>query len=69
MTTVSYAAPTSQRGGRYAGYARGGLRVAKRWTEAEINYLIQHYPEMKEPDLARSLGRTELSVYIQIKKR
>lgn len=43
--------------------------MAKRWTEAETNYLIQHYPEMKEPDLARSLGRTELSVYNQIKKR
>lgn len=41
--------------------------MAKRWTKAEIDYLIQHYPEMKEPDLARSLGRTELSVYNQIK--
>lgn len=42
--------------------------MAKRWTEAETDYLIKHYPAKREPELARTLGRTELSIYNQLQR-
>lgn len=43
--------------------------MAKRWTTAETNYLIEHYPAKREPELARTLGRTEMAVYNQLQKQ
>lgn len=43
--------------------------MAKRWTEAENEYLIEHYPAKREPELARTLGRTEMAVYNQLQKQ
>lgn len=43
--------------------------MAKRWTTAETNYLIEHYPAKQEPELAKILGRTELSIYNQLQRQ
>lgn len=43
--------------------------MSKRWTEAETDYLIKHYPAKREPELARTLGRTELSIYNQLQRQ
>lgn len=42
--------------------------MAKRWATAETNYLIEHYPAKREPELAKILGRTELSIYNQLQR-
>ena len=43
--------------------------MAKRWATAETNYLIEHYPAKREPELAKILGRTELSIYNQLHRQ
>ena len=43
--------------------------MAKRWATAETNYLIEHYPAKREPELAKILGRTELSIYNQLQRQ
>ena len=42
--------------------------MAKKWTKAENEYLEQNYPKKREPELARALGRTELSIYNQLQR-
>ena len=44
------------------------IRKNKKWTEYEIDHLIENYSRYKTRELAASLGRTPQSISIQISK-
>lgn len=40
----------------------------KYWTEAELEFLRENYPNMETEDIARKLGRTRQAVWIKAHK-